>query len=278
MSNNSIIPFTKIQGTGNDFIIIDNRENFVTVKQIVELAPKMCDRKFGVGADGIILLDNPSDPALDYTMTYRNADGSNAGMCGNGARCLALFARDLGLGSELAFNVHNNIYRAKVIDEKNIQIRFPMKTEVTELQIEGQPTLYQSHPGTEHIVLSVKQNLLTNEEYLKTTGKRLRYDDQFQPLGTNVNFIYGESANALELQTYERGVEDLTLACGTGAIASALTWHHIQDKETFENSYTIRVKGGELTVEFSYEKHLNKYQDIRLAGPAKYVFSGEYHV
>ncbi|MDZ7715576.1 MAG: diaminopimelate epimerase [Balneolaceae bacterium] len=278
MTRSNIIPFTKIQGTGNDFIIIDNRENLVTIEQIIELAPKMCHRTFGIGADGIILLNNPSDPTLDYTMVYRNADGSNAGMCGNGARCLALFANDLEMGSELTFNVHKNIYKAKIIDKENIQISFPMKTEVTELQIEGQPTLYQSHPGTEHVVLSIEQDLLENEEYLRATGKRLRNAEKFQPPGTNVNFMYGGSADSLKLQTYERGVEDLTLACGTGAIASALTWHHIQGNETLKNNCTVRVKGGELTVEFSYDKHNNKYQNIRLAGPAERVFSGEYHV
>ena len=267
-----------MQGTGNDFIVIDNRDNLITVDQVIELAPKMCNRRFGIGADGIILLDNPSDPALDYTMTYRNADGSNAGMCGNGARCLALFANNLGLGSGFSFNVHNNIYEAEILDEDHVQISFPMETKIKKLIIKDQPTMYQSHPGTEHIALMVDEDDLKNEDHLKILGKKLRHANEFQPVGTNVNFICGQSTESLELQTYERGVEDLTPACGTGAIAAALTWHHIQEETVVKNNFNIHVKGGTLVVKFTYDKHDTSYKDIQLTGPAKQVFSGEYHV
>ena len=266
-----------MQGTGNDFIVIDNRENPVTIEQIVEWAPKMCDRRFGIGADGIILFHNATDPALDYTMTYRNADGSNAGMCGNGARCLALFAHSLGLGSEFSFNVHNNIYEAEILPENHVRISFPMKTEIDKLTIDGQ-VLYQSYPGTEHITLPVEKDDLGNEEKLISLGRKLRHEDKFNPPGTNVNFIYGEDAENVHLQTYERGVENLTLACGTGAIASALTWHYLQEEKNSESSIKVHVKGGELKVDFSFQEHNNSYHNIKLSGSAEQVFSGEYNV
>src|SRR5699024_6307176 len=121
------ILFTKMQGAGNDFVIIDNRDYHLSKKRIIELAPELCDRKFGVGADGIMALLPAENSEIDYSMFYRNADGSDAGMCGNGARCLALYAWEKGLGTTFSFNVHDTVYQAEVIPEKrHAIIHFPI--------------------------------------------------------------------------------------------------------------------------------------------------------
>lgn len=274
------IAFTKMQGAGNDFIIIDNRVGLFNKEQIISLAPKLCDRRFGIGADGVILLQQSDDPDLDYTMFYRNADGSDAGMCGNGARCLALYASKLGLGEELRFNVHDHIYQAEVEAEQNqVTVSFPMNVEVEEVALENGSLILRIQAGTEHIVKEVSKEKLQDEDFLTKTGKKLRNHPKFSPPGTNVNFIHGSTEDALTLQTYERGVEGLTLACGTGAIASALAWHHIQGTDNkVETSTNIEVKGGNLQVYFTFDENEKVYKNIRLAGEAQFVFKGIYTV
>lgn len=269
-----------MQGTGNDFIIIDNRMELFAKEQIIDLTPELCDRRFGIGADGVMMLQQRDDPGLDYTMFYRNADGSDAGMCGNGARCLALFASKLGLGEELRFNVHENIYEAEVDAEKNtVSISFPMQVTVDELTTDDEEILFQANAGTEHIVKEIPEEVLANEDLLVQNGQKLRHHPEFNPPGTNVNFIHGRTEHSLKLQTYERGVEDLTLACGTGAIASALAWHHIQRRtKSGENGTTIETRGGKLQVHFTFDENKNAYNNIRLTGEAQFVFEGIYAV
>lgn len=272
------LPFTKMQGTGNDFIVIDNRDLKITLPQIIERAPDICNRRFGVGADGILLLENPSDPAYDYTMIYRNADGSDAGMCGNGARCLARFAHQLGLGTHFTFNVHDSVYQAAIKNQQLVEISFPDETSVVEKHGITDHLIYQIFTGTEHIVLQVEEKQLNQENKLRTLGRQLRYHKEFQPKGTNVNFFSGIDPSSLKLQTYERGVENITLACGTGAIASAIAWHHIQQLNTSEYDANVYIKGGELDVKFSYDSENASYSEITLTGPAKFVFTGTWHV
>lgn len=267
-----------MQGSGNDFIVIDNRDSKITLEQAIRWAPAMCNRRFGIGADGILLLDNPSDPTLDYTMTYRNADGSDAGMCGNGARCLALFAHQLGLGTTFTFNVHEHVYRAAITNEKTVEVAFPVNTSVQEHHGIIDHLVYQVFSGTDHIVLQVEEGRLNQKDRLRTMGRQLRYHKEFQPKGTNVNFFAGINSFTLKLQTYERGVEDLTLACGTGAIASAIAWHHIQELDSTECNFEVQVEGGTLAVHFSFDPEENAYSDIKLTGAAKFVFTGTYHV
>lgn len=267
-----------MQGAGNDFIVVDNRENLFSDETIVSLAPRLCDRRFGIGADGIMLLLQSDDPQIDYTMFYRNADGSDAGMCGNGARCLALFACNLGMGEHLVFNVHGKIYQAAVDPQKHkVTITFPMAVEVIEITIEGDDFL-QVHAGTEHIVKQLSQNEMEDEDELVREGKRLRYHPKLDPPGTNVNFIHGTSDRKINLQTYERGVENLTLACGTGAIASALAWHHLQYHSTTQNHTDMVTKGGNLAVDFDFDEKQKTYHNIRLTGEAQFVFKGIYTV
>ncbi len=269
------ISFTKMQAAGNDFVVIDNRSKLFTKDKLVSLAPDICTRKFGVGSDGILALFPPEHNNMDYTMFYRNPDGSDAGMCGNGARCIALFAHSLGFDKKHRFNVHENIYEANILDSDSVVITFPMEASVNEKTIGGE-TLYAIHTGTEHVVKKVSEEKLKYEEQLASEGRKLRYHENFEPKGTNVNFICGTDSTALKLQTYERGVEDLTLACGTGAIASALVWHHLQDSSRSAQKYSVETKGGILSVHFSFDAESNTYNNIKLEGPAHFVFKGTF--
>jgi diaminopimelate epimerase len=271
------IPFTKMQGAGNDFVVLDNRELNISKQELIELAPTICDRKFGVGSDGIMALLPPEHEEADYTMFFRNPDGSDAGMCGNGARCMAQFAHSLGYDAEHHFNVHDQLYQAVVEAENIVRISFPMQASATEHSIDGE-TFYGIHTGTEHLVHAVSENLLEDEKALREQGQQLRYHDKFQPAGTNVNFISGIDNRSLKLQTYERGVEDLTLACGTGAIAAALICHHIQSPSQGSSPYKVETKGGQLTVYFDYQSTSSQYANIKLEGPAHFVFNGSYQL
>lgn len=264
-----------MQGTGNDFVIIDNRTLQLSKEEIAELAPDICSRRFGVGSDGIMALFPAEKEQVDYTMFYLNPDGSDAGMCGNGGRCMALFAYSLGFGQQQLFNVHNRIYKAKV-KGNSVSLSFPIQATIEPITIDDQE-IYVTHTGTEHIVTSVDAQQLTEDEFLKSKGSELRFHNRFHPVGTNVNFISGIDKTHLRLQTYERGVEDLTLACGTGAIASALVWHQVQELSNSErNKFMVVTKGGELGVHFTYDPADNSYNNVKLEGPAHFVFTGEY--
>ncbi|MEL7834975.1 diaminopimelate epimerase [Fodinibius sp. Rm-B-1B1-1] len=277
MMNNSghDIFFTKMQAAGNDFVVIDNRSKTYTKDQLIALAPDICDRRFGVGSDGILALFPSERKEVDYTMFYRNPDGSDAGMCGNGARCMALFAQSLGFADKHTFNVHDNIYEAHILAEDTVSVAFPMEASVEELTLDDEQ-LYAIHTGTQHLVLPVEKQELEEEKTLVQQGRHLRYHKHFAPKGTNVNFIYGAHDTALHLQTYERGVEDLTLACGTGAIASALVWHHLQNNTSTAGKYSVDTKGGTLNVHFAFDVNNKTYRNIKLEGPAHFVFKGSY--
>lgn len=269
------IRFTKMQGAGNDFVVIDNRSQELSKDDIINLAPKICDRRFGVGSDGILALLPPEIEGADYTMYYRNADGSDAGMCGNGARCIARFAHSLGFDAKHTFNVHEQVYEAGVQDETSVTVSFPMKASIQAKTVEGEDG-YFSRPGTEHFVIPVEQNMLENEDQLIKKGRTIRHHPAFKPKGTNVNFIAGENTSTIKLQTYERGVEDLTLACGTGAIASALVWHHLKKGGPEKLIYNVHTKGGTLKVHFTFDESTTQYQHIKLEGPAHFVFEGTF--
>ena len=272
------IRFFKMEGAGNDFVVIDNRETNFSLDEIIAFTPKLCDRKFGVGSDGLLALQNPQIEGVDYTMTYRNADGSDAGMCGNGSRCLALFAATHGFDTNQTFNVHNSIYKAKVdLHSNSVTVDFPDVSIPDNIQIENH-SLVQVYTGTEHVVRFINSKELKNESGLVNTGSMIRNHDSLNPPGSNVNFVCKIKQFFLELQTYERGVENLTLACGTGAIASAIAEHYSSSQKLQTANYTIKVKGGELNVSFRYSELQEKYLDVKLSGPANFVFEGKINV
>ncbi len=272
------IYFDKMEGAGNDFIVIDNRSNLFTLDEIIAFTPKLCDRRFGVGADGILVLENPKIPNVDYTMVYRNADGSDAGMCGNGSRCLALYAVTKGFDKTHTFNVHDAIYTAEVdVNQQQVQVSFPDIKVPSTLEISSQ-SLSKVYTGTEHVVKFVSPEMLENEKHLVEEGSSIRWHDFLNPPGTNVNFVHIIDSNSIKLQTYERGVENLTLACGTGAIASAIATHH--KNELLDGNFIINVdvKGGQLQVLFEFDNSENIYKHTKLKGPAHFVFNGTFNV
>src|SRR6056297_1415924 len=276
MTNLQSIPFVKMHGAGNDFILFDNRTLGLTDEQIEDLTPRLSNRKFGIGSDGVIALNYDRRKQADLVMTYKNPDGSDAGMCGNGARCFASYAVTLGAPSEFSFRVHDKIYRAKTSASSAV-IDFPLETEVKKQTVDDYDLL-NVYTNTEHVVCPVTADALSNESKLVKEGRTLRYHDAFQPAGTNVNFIYGTDSSSVSLQTYERGVEQLTLACGTGAIASALAWHHLQEAGDGDFSYQINVKGGTLLVQFTFSVEEEKYTSIKLEGPTEFVFDGHFYL
>ena len=263
-----------MHGAGNDFILFDNRSLKLGEEKLAELAPVLCSRKFGVGGDGLIALEFDDTKKADLMMLYKNPDGSDAGMCGNGARCFASFAVTLGSPKNFTFRVHDKIYRAEV-DSQDVTVHFPLKTEVKEQSVANEAVL-NVYTNTEHIVCPVQTADLDDEPSLISKGRFLREHPRFKPSGTNVNFIAGTASNSLCLQTYERGVENLTLACGTGAIASALAWHFLQQGGSGGHEYEIKVRGGTLYVLFSFDEESRLYDNIKLKGPATFFFEGQF--
>jgi diaminopimelate epimerase len=254
-----IISFIKYQGAGNDFIMIDDRSvSFDTTNN--ELISKLCSRKTGVGADGLILLR--SHPKLDFEMIYFNADGFLGSMCGNGGRCVVDFAHHLGIiNDDCMFMAVDGFHHA----ERNADVVSLEMADVNEIENIGQDFFLDT--GSPHYVKMVS-SLKDYDVY--QNGKDIRYSSKFEEDGTNVNFVSLEK-NVLHIRTYERGVEDETLACGTGTVASVIALHH-QGLLTF-TPVKVKALGGDLSV--SFQKEGDSYKNIYLTGQAQAVFKGE---
>ena len=250
--------FNKYQGTGNDFIMIDNRNGSFSPGNVA-LINKLCNRRFGIGADGLILISKHD--VYDFEMKYFNSDGKEGTMCGNGGRCASEFAMQLGLaGKETKFIAIDGLHEAK----KNGDIIELKMSDVSDIKlIKGN---YFMNTGSPHYIVFVK-NVADMDVF--ETGKKIRWFDDFAPGGTNVNFVE-VTENGIFVRTFERGVEDETLSCGTGstasAIASALTGH-IDTKPV-----AVKTMGGDLSV--SFEIAGNDVKNVWLKGPAEFVYSG----
>lgn len=274
-----MIDFVKMQGCGNDFVVLDNRTNTFSIEQLIDLAPTLCHRKFGIGADGLMAIHPPKIEGTSYEMIYRNADGSDAGMCGNGGRCIARFAESLGLSAKHSFSVHNKVYNAKVnAAENRVQLNWAdLKTKPLKRIWNNELSLIQVYTGTEHEVL------ITNEQHSsdwqRKVGLKIREDLQLNPSGCNVNFMTYSNTATLDVVTYERGVEDLTLACGTGALASAIAWHS-EHREVLNSSYETKISmpGGDLICGFQFDAETGAYSQLSLTGEAVIVFRGSYDI
>lgn len=255
------INFVKYQGTGNDFVIIDNRNRQIK-KEDQELFRKLCDRKFGVGADGVMLLQD--HPAFDFEMLYYNADGREASMCGNGGRCLTAFASSLGIiGKETNFLAVDGPHYAK-ISANLVSLRM---SDVKIENIKEEEGNYILNTGSPHYVTFRKG---VREMDVFTEGRNIRYSEPFKKAGINVNFVEEESGYYF-VRTYERGVEDETLSCGTGVTAVALS-AGMKTGQKGIHTYQIHTPGGNLQV--SCNRSDTVFTDIYLNGPADFVFTG----
>jgi len=254
------IEFYKYQGTGNDFVMIDNRSNTFP-KENIQLIAHLCDRRFGIGGDGLILLEN--DPAADFKMVYYNSDGNQSTMCGNGGRCLVAFAQKLNvIKNDATFNAIDGLHHASVAQNGIVSLQM-----IDVLEIKETPDYSFLNTGSPHHVQLVEDL----EHYnVKENGAAIRYGDLYGKAGSNINFVSKIDDTTFSLRTYERGVEDETLACGTGATAVAIAMNAtgVTDATTID----LNVEGGKLAV--SFDKKDNAYINVFLIGPAKFVFKG----
>ncbi|MBA3673976.1 MAG: diaminopimelate epimerase [Chitinophagaceae bacterium] len=253
--------FHKYQGTGNDFIILDNRKNLydeITEKQVAFI----CNRHFGVGADGLMLLNLTE--GYDFEMKYFNANGAEGSMCGNGARCMVKFAEHKGIRK------HN--YHFKAVDgahKAEFDMNGIIKLKMNDVnKVETYMNHFVLDTGSPHYV-KPGGNVLQLD--VKNAGKSIRYSKEFEQDGINVNFVETLDNDTIYVRTYERGVEDETLSCGTGVTASALVSAH---NDNGFNHVDIKTPGGNLSVEFD-KKDDNTFENIWLIGPANFVFKGE---
>jgi diaminopimelate epimerase len=254
------LEFYKYQGTGNDFVMIDNRAGFFP-KENVQLVARLCDRRFGIGADGLILLEN--DTETDFKMVYYNSDGNPSSMCGNGGRCLVAFAKHLNvIQSDCSFIATDGLHHASVDNNGIVSLQM---IDVTNIKKESDYTFMNT--GSPHHVQMVEDL----EHYnVKEKGAALRYDPLYGKEGSNINFVKKISENTFSLRTYERGVEDETLACGTGATAVAIAMN--ATGQTNASSIKLNVEGGKLAV--SFDKMGGLFTNVFLIGPAEFVFKG----
>ena len=257
------IKFQKYQGTGNDFIIINNnRLSFPNKNK--DLIKHLCDRKFGIGSDGLILI-NPS-AKTDFEMLYFNSDGNLGSMCGNGARCSVKFAQNQKIiKSNTIFNACDGNHNATI--NKDL-ITLSMKPVDKIKTFNNDLFLDTGSPHFIRIVENIEDFDVYNE------GKLIRNSSEFKDEGVNVNFVQIISENEFSVRTFERGVEDETLSCGTGVTAVALAMFHL--KKTNSKKLKIKTRGGELTVEFNNSE--NGYSEIYLTGSVKMIFSGEIEI
>src|SRR5690606_16926844 len=255
------INFHKYQGTGNDFIILDNRKHefsSLTADQI----RRLCDRRFGIGADGLMMLNEKE--GYDFEMKYFNADGREGSMCGNGGRCIVKFVYELGIHrNEYKFLAVDGDHEAEIDTDGTVSLKMQ---DVNKVRRKGNDFILNT--GSPHYVKIL--NDVMNEDVYKR-GRDIRYSKDFEQEGINVNFVELVGDHEIIVRTYERGVEDETYSCGTGVTASALVCFH---NENGFNNVTVKTLGGSLSVEFDRLEE-EKYENIWLCGPAEKVYEGK---
>lgn len=255
------ITFYKYQGTGNDFVIIDNRDGKLS-KNDTKLIAHLCDRKFGIGADGCMFLEEPKVAGDDFTMVYFNADGNESTMCGNGGRCLVAFAKQIGVVENTAnFTAIDGPHDA-TINGNLVKLGMQNVKEITKGD-----NHWWLDTGSPHHVQSV-QNIKEFDVF--THGRSIRRGAPYFEEGTNVNFVEQVDSDTFSVRTYERGVEDETLSCGTGVTAVAIAMHNANITEAEE--VHLETPGGKLTITFNEVK--GTYENVYLEGPATLVFKG----
>lgn len=263
-----MLRFTKMNGAGNDFVMIDNRAREVQLSR--EQIVKICDRHRGVGADGVLLIE-PAGNSADFRMRYYNSDGGEAEMCGNGARCFARFAEKIaGAGKDISFEtpagiiaarLHGDLVTLSMSEPSNVQLNVTLPVGYETRQV------HFINTGVPHVVVPVVN---VEEVDVRREGAAIRHHQMFAPYGANVNFLERHRGNKIAIRTYERGVENETLACGTGVVASALIFA-VTDKAN--GPIDVLVRGGcELSVNFGRDR--DRFTNVTLTGPAEFVFEG----
>jgi diaminopimelate epimerase len=272
MISNFPISFTKMSGTGNDFIIMDHRHPLIAVADQPDFARRICRRMFSVGADGLILIEKSG--TADFSWHFYNADGSMAEMCGNGARCAARYAfLNKIAGPKMTFATLAGLIEAEVLDESEIvRLRMTPPSDFRldlKLKLGGtEREVFFINTGVPHVVIFVDDEGVPVKEW----GREVRYHPLFQPAGSNANFVRNLASGALQVRTYERGVEDETMACGTGAVAAALIAGVLGRAESPVRCIT---SGGEpLTILFDLKKRL-QIDNVFLQGPARIIYEGQ---
>ncbi len=266
------IPFTKMSGSGNDFIIVDNRDEVVDEADLPRFIRQVCRRKMSVGADGLILIESSRN--ADFSWRFFNSDGSKAEMCGNGARCAARFAAVNGIaGNDLTFETDTGIVHGRVQgDRARVKMPDPLDLRLDfSVNLKGGPLELSSvNTGVPHVVI-IRPDV--DDMEVVPLGREIRYHEMFAPAGTNVNFVSPLEPGRLAIRTYERGVEDETLACGTGSIAAALV---AACKLKWDSPVHLRTRSAEmLTIYFSNNSGV--FSDIYLEGDARMIYTGHLH-
>jgi len=252
--------FYKYQGTGNDFVIIDNRKGIFN-KADTKLVANLCDRRFGIGADGLILLENHVN--VDFKMVYYNSDGNESTMCGNGGRCLVAFAKEIGvIDNDATFLAIDGLHHAKIEDDT---VKLQM-LDVLDIETFSKHVFLDT--GSPHHV-EVRENI--NAIDVQNEGASIRYGQPYNEEGANVNFVEKIDDSIFAVRTYERGVEGETLSCGTGVTAVGIAMN--ATGKTEGNVVTLQTKGGDLKVSFKQDE--NSYKDVWLIGPATFVYKGD---
>jgi len=258
------LPFHKYHGAGNDFILLDDRAGDLHQQFDQVTIARWCHRRFGIGADGLMLLQ--SHPDYDFEMIYYNSDGAPSSMCGNGGRCIVRFARDLGIvREEYRFLAVDGPHRAKLLDNGWVSLEMLDVTEVTSLQDD----IFVLDTGSPHYI-TFRENISTIDVF--TEGRTLRNSPPYAEKGININFV-SEAEDGLHIATYERGVEDETLACGTGVTAAAIAAIKRAGVDDGYFHVPVKAKGGDLAVRGKLDS--GRFTELWLEGPAVRVFEGK---
>ena len=268
------VKFTKMSGAGNDFVLMDNRQRTLCLDatQIAEL----CHRHFGIGADGLLLMEPPANGKADFRMRYYNSDGGEAEMCGNGARCFARYARQFidQESSRISFETPAGLISASFESELvTINMTKPIDIKLNEtITLEsGSYGIHSCNTGVPHTILFVADVDAAKVEEL---GREIRYHRNYMPKGTNVNFVQKIEDDLIRVRTYERGVEGETLACGTGIVASAIIAHLVRKAIL---PLRVKVQGNDI-LEVNFKQKGNTLEEVTLKGPATFVFEGEVEI
>lgn len=267
------VEFVKMNGAGNDFILIDNRDRRLRLD--TDTVKKLCHRQRGIGADGLIMLVPCENGRADWSWEFYNSDGSVAEMCGNGARCFAKFIQKLtGVEDKVTFETLAGVITAKFCgDNVAIELTNPKDLQLN-IEVPLKDGVYRFHfinTGVPHTVTFVEN---ADNVDVKRIGAEVRWHQRFAPKGTNVNFVQVKGDSFIRVRTYERGVEDETLACGTGITASALITSVVYG---FKPPIKVAVQSGDI-MEINFEKSVNGFTNVMLTGPAEFVFTGRIEI